>query len=105
MSHGLKVTLFVLGFNIIGFAEGYLMREMGLLWLLPVILATAFGAVLLSRRFVLERHTSLASAPAILGCEPARLGRQTAPRREGMENKRSKVKDTSKRLCQAVKGE
>jgi hypothetical protein len=33
MSHRLKVTLFVLAFNIIGFAEGYLMREMGLLWL------------------------------------------------------------------------
>jgi hypothetical protein len=26
-------TLFLLAFNIIGFAEGYLMREMGLLWL------------------------------------------------------------------------
>jgi hypothetical protein len=52
MSHRLKVTLFVLAFNIIGFAEGYLMREMGLLWLLPVVLATAFGAVLLSRRLL-----------------------------------------------------
>lgn len=39
----------VVAFNIIGFAEGYLLREMGLQWLVPVILATAFGAVLLSR--------------------------------------------------------
>jgi hypothetical protein len=42
MSRRLKVTLFVLASNIIGFAEGYLMR----------ILVTALGAVLLSRRFL-----------------------------------------------------
>jgi hypothetical protein len=52
MSRQLRVILFVLVFNIIGFAEGYWMREMGLLWLLPVILVTAFSAVLLSRRFL-----------------------------------------------------
>ena len=52
MSRQLRVVLFVLAFNIIGFAEGYLMREMGLLWLLPVVLVTAFGAVLLSRRLL-----------------------------------------------------
>jgi hypothetical protein len=56
MSHEVKLTLFVLAFNIIGFAEGYLMRDMGLQWLLPMILVTAFGAVLLSRRFL--RRTS-----------------------------------------------
>ncbi len=52
MSRQLRVVLFVLAFNIIGFAKGYLMREMGLLWLLPVVLVTAFGAVLLSRRLL-----------------------------------------------------
>jgi hypothetical protein len=52
MSHRLKVTLFVLGFNIIGFAEGYLLHWIGLMWLLPIILATAYGAVLLSRRLL-----------------------------------------------------
>ena len=51
MSYGVKLTLFLLAFNIIGFAEGYLLHELGLQWLLPIILVTAFGAVLLSRRF------------------------------------------------------
>jgi hypothetical protein len=46
----LKLTLFVLAFNIIGFAEGYFLHELGLQWLVPIILATAFGAVLVSRR-------------------------------------------------------
>ncbi len=52
MSYGVKLTLFLLAFNIIGFAEGYLLHELGLLWLVPIILATAFGAVLLSRRWL-----------------------------------------------------
>jgi ethanolamine transporter EutH len=52
MSHRLKVALFVLAFNIIGFAEGYLMRDLELLWLVPVVLVTALGAVLLSRRWL-----------------------------------------------------
>jgi hypothetical protein len=52
MSRQLKVILFVLAFNIIGFAEGYLLHELGLLWLVPIILVTAFGAVLLSRRLL-----------------------------------------------------
>jgi hypothetical protein len=30
MSHRLKITLFVLAFNVIGFAEGYLLRDLGL---------------------------------------------------------------------------
>jgi hypothetical protein len=54
MSQRLKLTLFVLAFNISGFTEGYLLRQMGLLWLLPVIIGAALGAVLLSRR-VLRR--------------------------------------------------
>ena len=56
MSHGVKRTLFVLGFNIIGFAEGYLLRDLGLVWLLPILIVTAFGAVLASRRW-LKRTT------------------------------------------------
>ena len=52
MSHGVKLTLFLLAFNIIGFAEGYLLQELGLEWFVPIILLTAFGAVLLSRRFL-----------------------------------------------------
>jgi hypothetical protein len=30
LSHPLKLTLFVLAFNVIAFAEGYLLRDMGL---------------------------------------------------------------------------
>jgi hypothetical protein len=52
MSHQLKVTLFVLAFNVIGFAEGYLLRDLGLLWVVPILIVTAFGAVLLSRRWL-----------------------------------------------------
>ena len=48
MSRQLKVILFVLAFNIIGFAEVYLLHELGLLWLVPLTLVTAFGAVPLS---------------------------------------------------------
>jgi hypothetical protein len=51
LSHGVKLTLFLLAFNIIGFAEGYLLHELGLQWLVPIILVTAFEAVLLSRRW------------------------------------------------------
>jgi hypothetical protein len=50
MSHRLKLSLLVLTFNIIGFAEGYLLRGMGPQWLLPIIFLTAVGAVLLSRK-------------------------------------------------------
>ena len=49
MSHQLKLTLFVLAFNVIGFAEGYLLRDFGLAWVLPILIVTAFSAVLLSR--------------------------------------------------------
>jgi hypothetical protein len=52
LSRPLKLTLFVLTFNVIGFAEGYLLRDIGLLWLVPILFATALGAVLLSRRFL-----------------------------------------------------
>jgi hypothetical protein len=50
MSRQLKLILFVLVFNVIGFAEGHLLHELGLQWVLPIIAATAVGAVLLSRR-------------------------------------------------------
>jgi hypothetical protein len=55
MSRHLKLALIVLAFNIIGFAEGYLLHELGLHWLLPIILVTAFVAVLLSRRWLNKR--------------------------------------------------
>jgi hypothetical protein len=32
MSYGVKITLFVLAFNILGFAEGYLLHDLGLQW-------------------------------------------------------------------------
>jgi hypothetical protein len=37
MSHPIKLTLVVLAFNLIGFAEGYLLRDLGLLWLVPIL--------------------------------------------------------------------
>jgi hypothetical protein len=37
----------VLAFNIIGFTESYLLRDLGLLRLLPILIVTALGAVLL----------------------------------------------------------
>ncbi len=46
MSRQLKLILFVLVFNVIGFAEGYLLHDMGLQWVVPIILVTALGAVL-----------------------------------------------------------
>ena len=52
MSRQLKLTLLVLAFNVIGFAEGYLLHGLGLQWWLPITLATALGAVLLSRRLL-----------------------------------------------------
>jgi hypothetical protein len=52
MSRQLKLILFVLAFNIIGFAEGYLLHGLGPQWVIPIILATALGAVLLSRRLL-----------------------------------------------------
>jgi hypothetical protein len=52
MSHRLKLTLSLLAFNIIGFAEGYLLRDLGLVWLIPILIVTAFGSVLLSRRWL-----------------------------------------------------
>ena len=50
MSRQLKLILFVLVFNVMGFAEGYLLHDLGLQWVVPIIVATAVGAVLLSRR-------------------------------------------------------
>jgi hypothetical protein len=52
MSRQLKLIVFVLVFNVVGFAEGYLLHEMGLQWVVPIVLATAAGAVLLSRRLL-----------------------------------------------------
>mgnify|MGYP003575100498 FL=1 len=49
MSHRLKLTLLVRAFNVIGFAEGYLLRHLGLAWLVPVLIVKALGAVLASR--------------------------------------------------------
>ena len=52
MSHRLKLMLLVLAFNAIGFAEGYFLHGLGLQWLLPILLMTAVGAVLLSRWWI-----------------------------------------------------
>jgi hypothetical protein len=52
MSRQLKLILFVLVFNATGFAEGYLLRDLGLVWLIPILIATPYGAVLLSRRLL-----------------------------------------------------
>jgi hypothetical protein len=52
LSHKLKLTLLVLAFNVIGFAEGYLLRDLGLVWLVPILIITALGAVLASRRWL-----------------------------------------------------
>jgi UPF0716 family protein affecting phage T7 exclusion len=52
MSRQLKLILFVLVFNAIGFAEGYLLSDMGLEWVIAILIATAYGAVLLSRRLL-----------------------------------------------------
>ena len=49
MSRQLKLILFVLAFNVIGFAEGYLLRDLALVWLIPILIMTALGAVLTSR--------------------------------------------------------
>ena len=49
MSRQLKLILFVLVFNVVGFAEGYLLHELGLQWVLPILVVTALGAVLASR--------------------------------------------------------
>jgi hypothetical protein len=58
MSYPVKLTLFLLAFNIIGFAEDYLLDELGLQWLIPIILVTAFGAVLPSRRWLTRANRS-----------------------------------------------
>ena len=47
----LTLTVFVLAFNVIGFAEGYLLRDFGLVWLVPILTMTAVGEVLASRRW------------------------------------------------------
>ena len=52
MSRQLKLILFVLVFNVIGFAEGYLLRDLGLVWLVPILIVTALVAVLASRRWL-----------------------------------------------------
>ena len=46
------LILFVLVFNAIGFAEGYLLHDLRLQWVVPIIAVTAVGAVLLSRRLL-----------------------------------------------------
>ena len=52
MSHGVKLTLFVLAFNVIGFAEGYLLRDLGFVWVVLILIVTALGAVPASRRWL-----------------------------------------------------
>jgi hypothetical protein len=54
MSRQLKLTLFLLAFNIIGFAEDYLLRDMARM-VGPILIATALGAVLASRRWLRGR--------------------------------------------------
>jgi hypothetical protein len=39
MSHRLKLTLFLLAFNIIGFGEGYCCVTSGSQWLVPIVFA------------------------------------------------------------------
>jgi hypothetical protein len=56
MSYRLKIIIFVLAINIIALAVGYLMRGLGLYWFIPLIFAMAWGAVLVSRRWL--RRTS-----------------------------------------------
>ena len=56
MSYRLKVISFVVAINIIALAVGYLMREQGLYWFIPVIFLMAWVAVLVSRRWL--RRTS-----------------------------------------------
>jgi hypothetical protein len=38
MSHPLKLTLFVLAFSVIGFAEGDMLHDLGLPLLVPIVL-------------------------------------------------------------------
>lgn len=52
MSYRLKVIIFVLAMNIMALAVGYLMRGLGLYWFIPGIFLMAWGAVLVSRRWV-----------------------------------------------------
>jgi hypothetical protein len=52
MSYRLKIIIFVLAINIIALAVGYLMRGLGLYWLIPVIFLMAWVAVLVSRRWL-----------------------------------------------------
>jgi hypothetical protein len=52
MSRQLKLILFVLAFNVIGFAEGYLLQGLGSVGLLPILLVTAVLAVLVSRWWI-----------------------------------------------------
>jgi hypothetical protein len=55
MSRQLKLTLFLLAFNIIGFAEDYLLRDMARMVGPSILIATALGAVLASRRWLRGR--------------------------------------------------
>jgi hypothetical protein len=68
VSYPVKLTLFLLAFNIIGFAEGYLLHELGLLWVVPIILATAFGAVLAHLLASLVIHIFLSVINPLIFC-------------------------------------
>jgi hypothetical protein len=42
-SHRLEFTVFILAFNVIGFAEGYVLRDLGLVWLVPILIVSALA--------------------------------------------------------------
>ena len=46
MSHRLKLTFFVLAFNVIGFAEGHLLPDLGLVWLISIFMVASLVGVL-----------------------------------------------------------
>jgi hypothetical protein len=74
MSYRLKVIIFVLATNIIALAAGYLMRGMGLHWFIPVILAIACLAVLVSRRWLKKTRAKPAtSVPSYATIESQKL--------------------------------
>jgi hypothetical protein len=64
MSYPVKLTLFLLAFNLIGFADGYLLHELGRRSLVPVVLVMAYAAVLVSRHFLRERIAKDDATPA-----------------------------------------
>jgi hypothetical protein len=56
LSHRLKLTFLVLAFNVIGFAEGHLLPDLGLVWLISIFMVASLVGVLASRRDFLLFH-------------------------------------------------